>query len=47
MIFQKILQPVFKQVIERVMETDDSVNNLEMENGFNLLQENGDLINLE
>jgi len=47
MIFQKILQPVFKQVIERVMETDDSVNNLEMEDGFNLLQENGDLINLE
>jgi len=47
MIFQKILQPVFKQVIKRVMETDDSVNNLEMENGFNLLQENGDLINLE
>jgi hypothetical protein len=47
MIFQKILQPVFKQVIKRVMETDDSVNNLEMEDGFNLLQENGDLINLE
>jgi hypothetical protein len=46
MIFEKILQPVFKQVIERVIESDNSVDNLETEDGFNLLQENGDLINL-
>lgn len=46
MIVEQILKPVFEQVFKRVFESDDSVDNLETEDGFNLLQENGDLINL-
>lgn len=47
MITEKVLQPVFTQVFKRVFESDDAVSNLETEDGFNLLQENGDLIILE
>lgn len=47
MIFEKVLQPVFEQVFIRVFESDDAVGNLVTENGFNLLQENGDLLILE
>jgi hypothetical protein len=47
MILQKILQPVFSQVIKNVYEADQTYFNLELENGFNLLQESGDLIILE
>ena len=47
MIFEKVFQPVLQKVIERVMEADETFDNLETEDGFNLLQENGDLIILE
>ena len=47
MITEQVLQPVFTQVLKRVFESDDSVSNLETEDGFNLLQENGGLIILE
>jgi hypothetical protein len=47
MIFEKVFQPVFEQVFIRVFESDDAVGNLETEDGFNLLQENGDLLILE
>lgn len=46
MIFKKVLQPVFRFVFIRVFEADPTYYNLEMEDGFNLLQEDGNLINL-
>ena len=47
MIFKKILQPVFEQVFKTVYETDQTYFNLETEDGFNLLQEDGNLILLD
>lgn len=47
MIFEKVFQPVFSQVIQNVYEADQTFDNLETEDGFNLLQENGSLIILE
>jgi hypothetical protein len=47
MIFKKVFEPVFSQVIKNVYEADETYFNLELENGFNLLQESGDLIILE
>jgi hypothetical protein len=47
MIFKKILQPVFEQVFKTVYEADQTYFNLETEDGFNLLQEDGNLIILD
>jgi len=47
MILEKVLHKVFEQVFVRVFEADRTFHNLETEDGFNLLQENGDLIVLE
>ena len=47
MIFEKVFHKVFEQVFVRVFEADRAFHNLETEDGFNLLQENGDLIILE
>lgn len=47
MIFRKILQPVFEQVFKTVYEADQTYFNLETEDGFNLLQEDGNLILLD
>ena len=47
MIFKKILQPVFEQVFKTVYEADQTYFNLETEDGFNLLQENSNLILLD
>lgn len=47
MIFKKILQPVFEQVFKTVYEADQTYFNLETEDGFNLLQEDGNLILLD
>lgn len=40
----KILKPIFSKIFFQVFNTDLKEDNLETENGFNLLQENGDLI---
>lgn len=47
MIFKKTLQPVFEQVFKTVYEADQTYFNLETEDGFNLLQENKNLIILD
>ena len=47
MIFKKVLQPVFEQVFKNVYEADQTFYNLETEDGFNLLQEDGNLILLD
>lgn len=47
MIFEKVFQPVLKQVFTETFDADDTFDNLETEDGFNLLQENGSLIILE
>jgi hypothetical protein len=47
MILERVLQPVFEQVFKKVFDADRTFVNLETEDGFNLLQENGDLIILE
>jgi hypothetical protein len=47
MIFKKVLQPVLEQVFRFVFEADQTYYNLETEDGFNLLQENGNLIKLD
>tara|TARA_S200002703_G_C3800562_1_gene247386 strand:+ start:4087 stop:4218 length:132 start_codon:yes stop_codon:yes gene_type:complete len=40
----KILRPIFGKIFFQVFNTDLKEDNLETEDGFNLLQENGDLI---
>jgi hypothetical protein len=47
MIFEKVFRPVLNQVFTKTFDADDTFDNLETEDGFNLLQENGDLIILE
>ena len=47
MILKKVLQPVFEQVFKRPFEADQTFYNLETEDGFNLLQEDGGLIILD
>lgn len=47
MIFKKVLQPVFGFVLKEVFDADQTFYNLEMEDGFNLLQEDGNLIILD
>lgn len=42
-----IFQPIFDNVFRNIFDADPRVGNLETEDGFNLLQENGDLILLE
>lgn len=43
----KIFRGVFSKVFRKVFNEDAQQENLETEDGFNLLQENGDLILLE
>jgi hypothetical protein len=47
MILERIFQPVLEQVFKKVFDADRTFANLETEDGFNLLQENGGLIILE
>lgn len=42
-----IIQPIFRKIFRRIFDSDIHWGNLETEDGFNLLQENGDLILLE
>lgn len=42
----KAFRKVFGKVFIRVFERDAGVFNLELENGFNLLQEDGSLIKI-
>lgn len=42
-----IIRPVFRKVFRKVFNEDEQQGNLETEDGFNLLQENGELILLE
>lgn len=42
-----IFQPIFDNIFRNIFDVDPRVGNLETEDGFNLLQENGDLILLE
>jgi hypothetical protein len=43
----RILHPIFHKIFNRVFNADIHFGNLETEDGFNLLQEDGSLINLE
>jgi peptidoglycan biosynthesis protein MviN/MurJ (putative lipid II flippase) len=44
-IFRSIFrEKAFNKIFSPVFDKDPSANNLETENGFNLLQENGDFI---
>ena len=42
----KVFRKVFDKVFRKVFDTDLDVDNLLLENGFNLLQEDGNLITL-
>jgi hypothetical protein len=42
-----ILSPIFNKIFRSIFDADIHFGNLETEDGFNLLQENGSLINLE
>lgn len=39
--------PIFQPIFDNIFDVDLQVGNLETEDGFNLLQENGDLILLQ
>jgi|DEB0MinimDraft_10_1074344.scaffolds.fasta_scaffold85261_4 hypothetical protein len=43
----RILHPIFHKILSSVFNADLHFGNLELEDGFNLLQEDGSLINLE
>jgi len=43
----KIFRKVFSKVFRKVFDEDAQQSNLETEDGYNLLQENGELILLE
>lgn len=42
-----IFRPIFQNVFVKIFDADEHFGNLETEDGFNLLQESGDLILLE
>lgn len=42
-----IFNPIFRKIFRKVFNTDPHFDNLETEDGFNLLQEDGSLIILE
>lgn len=42
-----IFQPIFRKIFRKIFDADQHFGNLETEDGFNLLQEDGSLINLE
>ena len=44
--FKRIFDPVFNKVFRKTVDSDREFVNLETEDGFNLLQENGSLIGI-